>query len=55
MALGLKDLRLADAVGQTSGKSLPMLAAVKGRMGEAVDAGMADRDWSAVADFTLRG
>jgi 3-hydroxyisobutyrate dehydrogenase-like beta-hydroxyacid dehydrogenase len=55
MALGLKDLRLADAVGQASGKSLPMLAAVKGRIGEAVDAGLADRDWSAVADFTLRG
>jgi 3-hydroxyisobutyrate dehydrogenase-like beta-hydroxyacid dehydrogenase len=55
MQLGLKDLRLATEAAATSGKGLPMLDAVRGRMTEAVAAGMGDRDWSAIADFTVRG
>ena len=30
-----------------------MLDAVRGRMNEAVDAGMGEKDWSAMADYTL--
>ena len=51
--LGLKDLRLATQAAASAGKRLPMLDAVRGRMGEAVDAGMGDRDWSAMADYTI--
>jgi 3-hydroxyisobutyrate dehydrogenase-like beta-hydroxyacid dehydrogenase len=53
MALGLKDLRLATAAATASGKRLPMLNAAEARMADAVDAGMGDRDWSAIADFAL--
>lgn len=51
--LGLKDLGLAAAAAGTAGKRLPMLEAVRGRMAETVDAGMGDKDWSAMADFTI--
>ena len=34
-------------------RSLPLLDAVRTRMSEAVDAGMGERDWSAIADYTL--
>jgi 3-hydroxyisobutyrate dehydrogenase-like beta-hydroxyacid dehydrogenase len=51
--LGLKDLRLAREAASGAGKVLPMLNAVHGRMGEAVDAGFGDQDWSAMARFTL--
>ncbi len=51
--LGLKDLRLAAAAAETAGKWLPMLDAVRGRMSETVDAGMGEKDWSAMADYTL--
>jgi 3-hydroxyisobutyrate dehydrogenase-like beta-hydroxyacid dehydrogenase len=54
MALGLKDLRLAAAAGDRDGKRLPILDAVRARMTDAVEAGMGDKDWSAVADYTLR-
>lgn len=50
---GLKDPRLAAAA-EKSGKHLPMLDAVRARMAEAVEAGMGDKDWSGVADHTLR-
>lgn len=53
MALGLKDLRLATAAAAATGKSLPMLTAAEARMSGAVEAGMGDRDWSALADFSL--
>lgn len=53
LALGLKDLRLATAAGEASGRSLPMLAAVHGRMAEADAAGRGDQDWSAMAAETL--
>lgn len=51
--LGLKDLRLATAVAEKAGKRLPMLEAAHGRMRETVDAGLAEKDWSAMADFTI--
>ena len=51
--LGLKDLGLAAAAAEKAGKHLPMLQAVRGRMTETVDTGMGDKDWSAMADFTI--
>ena len=53
-ALGLKDLGLAQAAAEQLGRRLPMLNAVHHRMGEAVNAGGGDRDWSVMADFTIR-
>jgi 3-hydroxyisobutyrate dehydrogenase-like beta-hydroxyacid dehydrogenase len=53
MNLGLKDLRLATAAAENTGRTLPLLDAVRARMAEAVEAGMGDRDWSAIADYTL--
>ena len=53
MRLGLKDLGLAAAAAEAAGATLPMLAAVHGQMRGAVHAGLGDKDWSAVADFTL--
>ena len=52
--LGLKDLRLATAAAEAAGRQLPMLDAVRGRMGEAVEAGLGDKDWSIMADYTLK-
>ncbi|MCH8686526.1 NAD(P)-dependent oxidoreductase [Pedomonas mirosovicensis] len=52
--LGLKDLRLAAEAAAQVGASLPMLEAVHRRMKETVEAGFGDRDWSAMADFTIR-
>ncbi len=52
--LGLKDLGLAAAAADAAGRRLPMLDAVRGRMAEAVDAGMGEKDWSAMADYTIR-
>jgi len=49
--LGLKDLGLARAA---AGTRLPMLEAVHARMAEAVSAGFGDKDWSIMADHTLR-
>lgn len=54
MKLGLKDLRLAAAAGEKSGKLFPQLDAVRARMAEAVEAGLGDKDWSAVADYARR-
>ena len=54
MRLGLKDLMLATAAAETSGRRLPMLDAVRTRMAGAVEAGMGDKDWSAIADDTPR-
>ena len=51
--LGLKDLSLATAAAEAAGKALPMLGAVRGRMAEAVDAGLGDKDWSVMADLTI--
>ncbi|UAK25356.1 NAD(P)-dependent oxidoreductase [Sphingomonas nostoxanthinifaciens] len=51
--LGLKDLRLAREAAETAGRQLPMLDAVHGRMRETVEAGNGDRDWSAMAAYTI--
>jgi 3-hydroxyisobutyrate dehydrogenase-like beta-hydroxyacid dehydrogenase len=53
MRLGLKDVRLAGAIGAQTGKSLPLLAAVQQRLTEAVYAGLGEKDWAALAQFTL--
>ena len=53
-ALGLKDLRLATEAAKDAGRRLPMLDAVRGRLGEAVEAGLGDKDWSIMADYTLK-
>jgi len=52
-SLGLKDLRLAKEAAASARRVLPMLDAVHVRMGEAVDAGSGDLDWSAIAKFTI--
>ncbi len=51
--LGLKDLRLATEAAAEGKGDLPMLAAVYRRMQETVDAGNGNRDWSAMAEFTI--
>ncbi|HWL81464.1 MAG TPA: NAD(P)-dependent oxidoreductase [Roseomonas sp.] len=51
--LGLKDLRLANEAAEQIGSALPMLRAVHHRMAEAVDAGLGNRDWSIMAEFTI--
>jgi 3-hydroxyisobutyrate dehydrogenase-like beta-hydroxyacid dehydrogenase len=53
-SLGLKDLRLADAAAKQLGRYLPMLDAVRHQMAKAVNAGGADKDWSVMADYTIR-
>ena len=53
-SLGLKDLRLAAEAAKDAGRRLPMLDAVRGRLGEAVEAGLGDKDWSIMADYTLK-
>ncbi len=53
--LGLKDLRLATQAAADTGRALPMLAAVHQRMTDTIEAGLGDRDWSAMAKFTIEG
>jgi 3-hydroxyisobutyrate dehydrogenase-like beta-hydroxyacid dehydrogenase len=53
MSLALKDLGLASAAAERTGHALPLLDAVRTRMAEAVESGLADKDWSAIADYTL--
>lgn len=55
LSLGLKDLNLAEAARVEGGKALPMLDAVRGQMRAALEAGYGDKDWSAVAGYTMRG
>jgi 3-hydroxyisobutyrate dehydrogenase-like beta-hydroxyacid dehydrogenase len=55
MRLGLKDLRLANDAARRVGAQLPLLEAIGGQMEAAVSAGMGERDWSAIADYTRRG
>lgn len=52
MQLGLKDLNLAAAANAKAAQHLPLLDAVRARMAAAVEAGMGERDWSAIADFS---
>lgn len=51
--LGLKDLRLATEAAAETGRALPMLKAVHGRMRETVEAGFGNRDWSSMAAITI--
>ena len=53
MQLGLKDLRLARAAAEKTGKQLPQLEAVHAQMKAAVDSGLGEKDWSAVSQYTL--
>lgn len=53
-SLGLKDLRLARAAAEQLGRHLPMLDAVRHQMTEAVNASGGDKDWSVIADYTIR-
>jgi 3-hydroxyisobutyrate dehydrogenase-like beta-hydroxyacid dehydrogenase len=57
MKLGLKDLRLATAAAAAARptQNLPMLDAVREHMTRAVEAGMGDKDWSAIAETMLKG
>ena len=38
---------------EKAGKRLPMLDTVRARMGEAIDAGMGEQDWSGIAKLLL--
>jgi 3-hydroxyisobutyrate dehydrogenase-like beta-hydroxyacid dehydrogenase len=49
MKLGLKDLRLATELADAAEVTLPVLDAVRTRMHDAVEAGMGEQDWSAIA------
>lgn len=53
MRLGLKDLRLAEAASRGVGQRLPLLDALHARMAEAVEAGLGEKDWSAIAERSL--
>jgi len=54
MALGLKDLRLATEAAERAGKRLPILDTTRNQMTAAVQAGLGEKDWSALADFMRR-
>jgi 3-hydroxyisobutyrate dehydrogenase-like beta-hydroxyacid dehydrogenase len=53
--LALKDMRLATEVGNEIGRTLPMLEAVREGLDKAVLAGLGEKDWSIMADMTVRG
>ncbi len=53
--LALKDMRLATEAGREIGRTLPMLEAVRDGLGNAVLAGLGEKDWSIIADMTVRG
>jgi 3-hydroxyisobutyrate dehydrogenase-like beta-hydroxyacid dehydrogenase len=54
LSLGLKDVRLALAAGDAAHVPLPFGSALRDAMLEAVAAGDADKDWSALADTARR-
>jgi 3-hydroxyisobutyrate dehydrogenase-like beta-hydroxyacid dehydrogenase len=53
--LALKDMRLATEAGNEIGRTLPMLEAVREGLSKAVSAGLGEKDWSIMADMTVRG
>lgn len=53
--LALKDMRLATDASRETGRTLPMLEAVRQGLDRAVSAGHGDKDWSIMADMTVRG
>jgi 3-hydroxyisobutyrate dehydrogenase-like beta-hydroxyacid dehydrogenase len=54
LKLGLKDVGLAIAAGKGAENATPMLHALHARMTEAVDSGLGEKDWLAVADYARR-
>lgn len=54
-SLALKDMRLATEAGNEIGRRLPLLEAVREGLGKAVSAGLGEKDWSIMADMTVRG
>jgi 3-hydroxyisobutyrate dehydrogenase-like beta-hydroxyacid dehydrogenase len=50
IALGLKDLRLADDAAHASGVAMPMADAARGLLAAADDAGRGGRDWGTLAE-----
>ena len=52
--LGLKDLSLATEAATQLAAPLPMLSAVHQQMSLAIEDGGGERDWSIMADYTLR-
>jgi len=55
MTLGRKDLGLVEEVADATGTRLPTLPALKAVYERALAEGMADYDWSAIAEVTRRG
>lgn len=53
--LALKDMRLAVEASNEIGRTLPMLEAVREGLTRAVSAGLGEKDWSIMADLTVRG
>ncbi len=49
LPLGLKDLRLALAAGESAGVPMPVASVIRDHMVEAMSRGMASQDWSVVA------
>lgn len=52
MRLGLKDLNLAAAAAEEGAHRLPLLDAVRRHMADAVAAGLGEKDWAAMAEYT---
>ncbi|USU05617.1 NAD(P)-dependent oxidoreductase [Sphingomonadaceae bacterium OTU29LAMAA1] len=52
--LALKDMRLATEAGKDLGRPLPLLDTVRERLDRAVSLGLGDKDWSIMADATVR-
>ena len=53
--LALKDMRLATEAAREIGRTLPMLEAVREGLGKAIAAGLGEKDWSIMAELTVRG
>jgi 3-hydroxyisobutyrate dehydrogenase-like beta-hydroxyacid dehydrogenase len=53
--LALKDMRLATEAAREIGRTLPLLEAVREELGKAVAAGLGEKDWSIMAELTVRG
>jgi 3-hydroxyisobutyrate dehydrogenase-like beta-hydroxyacid dehydrogenase len=48
-------MRLATEASNEIGRTLPMLEAVREGLSKAVSAGLGEKDWSIMADITVRG
>jgi 3-hydroxyisobutyrate dehydrogenase-like beta-hydroxyacid dehydrogenase len=49
--LALKDMRLASELGKETGRTLPILSVVRGRLTDVVAAGLGEKDWSVMAEI----